>query len=79
VTPRFYVAELRGYLGTANGGSAPPGIGCYVVDSLYKRDVVAIYRSEDFGGNTNREMRHARARDLAAAKAAELNAWDAAA
>lgn len=40
---RFVVTEVKGYVGREDA----PGVSCMVVDTLYNRQLIATYRSED--------------------------------
>jgi hypothetical protein len=68
--PRYVVTELHGYA-HIDSRTRAPGASYQVVDTAWNRRVLAIYRSEDYGGTT--AQRHDAARRLAAKQADRLN------
>jgi hypothetical protein len=73
--PRYVVREVEGRLDIGVGTGATGGLSVSVHDGWNSYRTRAVYRSEDYGGSTPRELTFRLARAHARAMADTLEAW----
>lgn len=71
---RFVVTEIEGFIRPVRGGVDAPGLSCHVIDTMWNRQLVRSFRTEDpiYNGK-KRDYKRLLVREQSQRLAAELN------